>query len=523
MKHKRALIVLAFLPVAVHLGNSLAQLRRAVPVTPPANALFTSTASVTSLAIGKDGELWAGTTGGVLHRNSTGLWKKYTRRNGLPSNEVQQVQVEEDGTITAQLPRAVAVFSQDKWKINKTVIPPNTPPAIETEWNGRTVQAMPSGLRIRETDDEEWKMLALPASRGSHVSAMMLKSGQLWITLYGDGVWSYDGNTWRKPLLNMPAAARDATALAFDEKTQTLWLGTRRGGIWQYSNSSWQQHRRADEPLEHNAQRLAFYDGSLYTSTLEDGLQKRSGHGWQQISFPTLSSGATRCLVPFAGKLYVRHGGGKVDTFDGKSWTLNVFPQLPRQKAFAMATDSNKLFIAQWGGWSEWDGKQWTHFLRIPELQGIPVMAIFSIGDKVWLGTQSRGVGEYSRSTQTFRWHDERHGLPDDWITCFAQSGNTLFAGTFVGGLARYDGKHWSAAPQLAGDNVTDLHSDSHGNLFIATRRGVWQRDKAGTLKRLNDESPWLDTEAQALWSTAQGLWVGLRTGVAFLKTEEKA
>ncbi len=518
MKRQRALIALAFVPVVAYLGSSLAQMHQAVPVTPSTDALFTSTASVTSLAVGRDGTLWAGTTGGVLHRTPAGLWKKYTRRNGLPSNEVQRIGMDENGNATAHLPRAIAVFSQGKWQAKKPATPPSIPQAIEIEWNDSIVQATPSGLRIREQSGQEWEPIALPASRGSHVSAMMVKGGQLWVALYGDGVWSYDGSTWRKPVRSVPEGARDSTALAFDEKSQTLWLGTRRGGIWQYLNSTWQQHGQSDEPLEHNAQRLAFYDGSLYISTLEDGLQKRSTQGWEQISSSTLSSAATRCLVPFGGKLYVRHGGGKVDAFDGRNWTPNAFPQLPRQKAFALASDSRKLLVAQWGGWSEWDGKQWSHFLRIPELQGIPVMAIFSMGDKVWLGTQSRGVGEYSRSSQTFRWHDERHGLPDDWITCFAQSGNTLYAGTFVGGLARFDGKRWSATPELAGDNVTDLRSDAQGNLFIATRRGVWQRDKTGNLEKLNAKYPWLDTEAQALWASPEGLWVGLRTGVAFLK-----
>ncbi len=82
-----------------------------------------------------------------------------------------------------------------------------------------------------------------------------------------------------------------------------------------------------------------------------------------------------------------------------KNWTRDAFPSLPRKKAFALAADENKLLIAQWGGWSEWNGKVWTHFLKIPELQGLPIMAILPLDDKVWIGTQSRGVGEYSQKT----------------------------------------------------------------------------------------------------------------------------
>jgi ligand-binding sensor domain-containing protein len=252
-------------------------------------------------------------------------------------------------------------------------------------------------------------------------------------------------------------------------------------------------------------------------STLEDGLAARTGDGWQHYGDEALSSNAPRQMVEFKGVLYARHGGGKVDRFDGARWTRNVFPWLPRKKAMTIAADKQRLCVAQWGGWSEWDGITWKHYLNLPELQGLPIVTLYPDASTLWIGTQSRGVGEYSYATGKLRWHDERNGLPDDWITCLARDGSTLYAGTFVGGLAWWDGKKWFISPALKGENVTAVEPDGMGGLSIATRNGIWHRSMKGVLQRLNDEVRFLDTEVQALCKMPEGLWIGTRTGLFFV------
>lgn len=506
------------LAASAHWGCGQAQVRPAVPVEPVASALFSSTRSITSLTVDGSGALWAATTGGVLRRSSEGMWTKFSRQSGLPSIEGRKIFLNENDEVEVLLPRAKATWKNESWQIEEDAAPPNAPQAVDVEWNDKIVQAAPDVFRVRAKNAMDWQTIELPKSRGSHISVLLVQDGVLWASLYGDGIWSYDGQEWKRLEIALPESAREVTALAFDEKTKTLWVGTRRDGIWQYSLAGWRQHLQADEPLDHNAQYLALFNGDLYMSTLEDGLQKRDAQGWQQLGGSTLSSEATRHLVEFDKKLFVRHGGGKVDSFDGKNWTRDAFPTLPRKKAFALAADEDKLLVAQWGGWSEWNGQVWTHFLKIPELQGLPIMAILPVDDKVWIGTQSRGVGEYSRKTNKLKWHDERNGLPDDWIICFAKSKKILYAGTFVGGLAFFDGRHWKTIKELDGDNVTALGPDGQGGVLIATRRGVWHRSGEGTMKNLNAEYSWLDSEAQALLPTKNGNWIGLRTGLVFLK-----
>lgn len=221
-------------------------------------------------------------------------------------------------------------------------------------------------------------------------------------------------------------------------------------------------------------------------------------------------------MVTFGNSLYLRHGNGKVDRFANGSWERNACSQLPRREVSALAADERCLYVAQWGGWSEFDGQTWTHHLDLPDLQGLPVTALCPQNDTLWIGTQGRGLAEYSHSSHTLRWHDERKGLADDWITTLACINNKIYAGTFVGGLAEWNGVAWTSPKELQGENVTALEPDASGGLFIATRHDVWHQTRDNGLRRLQSNSPGLCAEAQALCYVPGGLWIGTRAGLVF-------
>jgi ligand-binding sensor domain-containing protein len=221
-------------------------------------------------------------------------------------------------------------------------------------------------------------------------------------------------------------------------------------------------------------------------------------------------------LTIFQNALYVRHGGGIVDKWDGTSWTKNVFSLLPRRGSYALAADEKRLYVVAWGGWSEWNGQQWAHHFGVPQLKGLPLMGLLPDGDRLWIATQSRGVGLWNRASGELRWFDERHGLSDDWITSMAQVEGQIYVGTFVGGLARFDGEKWHAWEELRNENVTALEPDGSGGLWVAARNGLWRLEKDEQLRK--PLFSWLDEEVQALYATSQGLWVGTRTSLNLLR-----
>jgi ligand-binding sensor domain-containing protein len=492
------------------------------PVMPGTHAAFTSTRYITSLAVTPDGEVWAGTLGGVLRRSKDGGWRKFSRLDGLPSHEARRLTVSGD-EVVVQFPQAAAVWREGRWQVEATASESAQPPRIErgtsaVTWQGALWTATVTGLRSRRNGRET--AASLPGARGTHISALLPRGDRLWAALFGDGLWAFDGKAWEAVDLDLPPEAREITAMAGTDRV--LWLGTRRAGIWECDGRNWTQHLPPDEPFDHNCQALVLFDGGLVVSTLEDGMAVRTEEGWRHDTDAVLSSNAPRQMIQFGSRLYLRHGNGKVDAYDGR-WRRDVCVGLPRKQATALGADSRRLYVAQWGGWSEFDGTTWTHYLDRPELQGLPITALCPDGDTLWVGTQSRGIAEIDRTMGRLRWHDDRRGLPDDWVTVFVRVGKSLFAGTFVGGLARWDGARWSSEPKLKGENVTALAPDGAGGLFVGTRTGVWHRSAEGSLRPLHQSARFLDREVQSLCRAEGGLWVGTRTGLYFLKDDPVA
>jgi ligand-binding sensor domain-containing protein len=485
--------------------------KSAVSMLPPArlpakDTVYTSSREVLQLSIDQEGNPWAATTGGVLYLDGSNVCK-WTRLNGLPSHEVQAVASTGKRQAQAWFPNALAEYQDHRWK---TVATQPQPAAQRLEWDGKDVSWDAGGLKIGQ------ESVGFPAgSLGSHLTSVLPYHGKLLVSIFGDGFWFWDGSWSREPqLANLPEAAREITA-AFSTPNGSLWVGTRRDGIWRFQNGGWQNFPAPDEPYNHNIQYLAEYGGAQWASTLDDGLVVRTGRGWRHFGSPEISSNAARQLVTFQKCLWIRHGDGYIDRWDGSRFARNIFAFIPRKKALSLASDGLTLAIGQWGGWSEWDGKTWTHHFDLPELKDVPLVGISIDAKYVWLLTQSRGVVRWDRQLRQSTVLDERLGLPDDWVTCLTRSGDKVYAGTFVGGLARLDGGRWVVYPELKGENVTALEPDGQGGVWVATRHGVW-RVRGERIRKL--QLPWLDEEAQALRAEPGGLWVGTRTSLNWVK-----
>ncbi len=470
-------------------------------IAPTNNAIFTATGEVR--ALDWDGAtLWAATAGGVL-RWEGGRATKWTRRDGLPANEAFDLE-RENGKLAARFPLSRAVWDGTDWQIQDAPAWKRGEPTIE--WQGKKVAATLTGLKIDKED------FALPAqSNGTHVSALLPRGKIILVAVYGDGLWRFDGKNWtRGPLV--PDEARDVLSLAGDAKN--LFVGTRRHGVFQRAGEGWKPLDFGDEPFDHNVQFLAGFQGVLWGSTLDDGLIARSGKGWRHVTTPQVSSSAPRQMSQFQGKLYVRHGNGVVDAFDGASWERNALKTLPRRGVYALASDDKQLLAAGWGGWSEWDGKTWTPHYDLAALKGVPIMNLALQGPDVWIGTQSRGLAKWTRATDELRFYDERDGLKDDWITALYVDGARVWAGTFAGGLQVFENGKWRAFEETAGQNVTAIAPDKSGGVWASTRRGLFHA-RGQSVERFSEN--WLDGEQQALCAGENGLWIGARTSLDFL------
>lgn len=463
---------------------------------------FTSTRQIAGLVETADGGLWAGTSGGLLYRSPQGNWTKLMFPTDLPDNEIIYLE-KSNNAVFAYSPQYKIELAEGMVK-SVSRVDEVLSPAISASWKGNIYR--PEGVSLSVETDGKRLQIPLPAGRGSHVSALLAMPNYLLVALYGDGLWSYNSKSWKRLETNVPEQARQITCLA--KLGNDLFVGSNHG-VWRFDGLSWSPEAVLAEPADHNCQYIFRYKGLLLFSTLDQGLVTLADEQWNQITAPTISSNAPRQMVEFQGMLYVRHGSGKIDSFDGKKWNLNLFSGLPRKQVSCIAADQTRLYLGQWGGWSEFDGKQFAHFLNLPQLQGYQTTALLPDSQKLWIGTQGLGLLEYIRETGKVKVHDERAGMPDDWIKLIWP--NPLLVGTFVGGLASYDGSVWRDYPELRQIEVTSAASDGTG-VYIGTRTGLYYL--SGTkLTPVLVENRAL-TEVQALEYSNNTLQIGTRTGI---------
>lgn len=471
--------------------------------------VFTSTRSITGIVVAPDGTVAASTHGGMLVL-SGGVWRKYTMLDGLSTNEILGVFLQDSRIVALSTMGCHRLFN-NRWTADNNLKPPE--PIVDGQlcavrYKGMDCVATAEGLQIR-TGNDSWKTVGMPPSTGTHISALLDKGDVLWAALYGDGLFTWNGKTWSRVKLDLPKCAREITAMIAAGKQ--LWIGTSREGIWEYDGSRWKQHLQPNEPWDHNCQALAWHKGKLYVSTLDEGLMVYDQNGWKHVRVPEISGHTPRQMVELGGRLYLRHSTGTVDRFDGKTWTKNVMSNLPRKQCSAIATDQEKLYIGQWGGWSEFDEKTLTHHFGIAELQGCQVTALLPEGTTLWMGTQGRGLVEIDRYSGQVIWHDERVGMPDDTVKCIARCGETLYVGTFSQGVAYLDNNtgRWRQIEETAASQVTAIAADGFGGLYLGTRTCLWHINAAKQVRPIIR-----GLEVQALLVIGEDIWIGARTGL---------
>lgn len=165
---------------------------------------------------------------------------------------------------------------------------------------------------------------------------------------------------------------------------------------------------------------------------------------------------------------------------------------LPSNRVYALAAGrTGELWAATEGGVARFQRGAWQHWLRddAPKKGGEP---------------HQTGVA----------------GNPNFTVAIAVDRVGAVWAGSMGGGLARYDGAHWTyfmRADGLPGDNVFTLHQDGKRQLWVGTDNGL-ARLQNGKFKVLTTQDGLLNNAVFAMASTAKALWVGGYGGVARIR-----
>jgi len=404
--------------------------------------------------------------------------------------------------------------------------------AVCPDGDGSLLLASSLGMwRTRSGCKAFWQPILLPrGSRASHVSALCRTPSGILAALYGDGVYMlHIGKSTAPAQWTRVGAAEPAV-----RRVTTLWsagdivlAGTAGDGVWaQDGDGPWRRLPLTAALPSADIAALTSFRGRLWTATFDAGItavDPTTGDTTTYSRRSGLAADVPREFAIFHDRLYVRYADGAVDRWDGATWTL-AFPgkTLPRPQVYAIAATADRLYVGGWAGWATMDAAgQWEHHWHDPELTGQVITAIAAESRQdgspvVWIGTQRRGLLRYSQGRYTA--FDETRGLSDDWITCIRPTSNRLLIGTYTGGLLEREGERFRQRFRPDGFAIRSITECADGVALAATPVGVYrERSRAtGTTWELIPPAQTGGLEAQALLATANGIWVGSRSGLAY-------
>jgi ligand-binding sensor domain-containing protein len=270
------------------------------------------------------------------------------------------------------------------------------------------------------------------------------------------------------------------------------------------------------------------------------------------------------------GRLAVGTYGGGMALYDeaADKWDIYNIPQ-GLADAFvydALETDDGDVWIATWSGANRVRGgrlddrSRWELYTVENTRGGLPNDWVYGLaqgkGGEVWLATEGGlarfkdgewshwnhqdGLGapyalvkdqiQFANDPADFSRHHTRQkaemGLegvsvaynPNYVVALVVDEDGTVWAGTWGGGLAHFDGTAWknyTVADGLPANHVFSLHRDPQGRIWVGTSKGLARREKDGFRVYTTADGLFSDIVFSIATADDGSMWIGSFGGVA--------
>jgi signal transduction histidine kinase/ligand-binding sensor domain-containing protein/CheY-like chemotaxis protein len=432
---------------------------------------------VMALRLDSGGGLWIGTLGGASHWDGTNFLS-YTRKDGLAEDPVTSIETESDRIVWFGHARVNGLGGNDG-------------ASGLSRFDGR------SFIGFRSTDG-----LAGNDVRGIRSAP----DGALWIAT-SKGVSRYDDKSFTT-YSTADGLSRDILQNSARATDGNLWFGYARiagfggsgggGGISVFDGKRFRTYTSQDGLPDENVMTVAADPhGGVWLGTV-DGLGHFDGG---KFRFWTTKDGlAGNAVVDLSlasdGSLWMAHFSSGLTHFDGervlKTVAVAEQPALLIRANRILCEPAGGLWVGSYGrGLAHFDGKGFGPlFVRSTvSTQRVfasatstnnpfsnPVMGLWCDADNtLWVGTELGGLNRYDGSRWTA--FDSRQGdlLQDNVLAVFRDNRQRLWVGT-GGGVNVYDGRVWSSLDKndgLSASVVNTICQGPDGDLWFGTDNGL--------------------------------------------------
>ena len=315
----------------------------------------------------------------------------------------------------------------------------------------------------------------------------------------------------------------------------TVWVGTS-GGVVRYDT-------RSDDYKLFDTSSGLLSNGVFYVGKLDDRLVLGTYGGgmsvlnaktekWDTYNIPEglgdafvydvlKTKNGDVWIATWSGVNVVRGGNLK----DRSKWELHTVEStkggLPNDWVYGLAEGKDgDVWLATEGGLAHVKGGQWQNWNHAKGLGA----DYERVKNAIEYKTDPSKVSEHHARQK------EEMGLskidvaynPNYIVALAVDAQGVVWAGTWGGGLSRYDGKTWqqyTVAEGLPGNHVFMLHIDPKGTMWIGTNNGLAKLNKEGGFDVLTMKDGLFNNAVFSMATAKDGtLWVGSFGGVARIK-----
>lgn len=480
---------------------------------------------VSSIAVGADGALWFGSVSGGVSRYDGRSWQTHSTENGLPANQVHDIAVTADGAVWAATDAGLARFNGRRWTTQTRLSSFNGLPGDGIH----AVAAVPGQNRLWAAtnaglgyfDGRRWQAFT-PANSGLPTANIrdvaVAADGAVWAA-HRAGLSRYDGNRWQQFTTVDGLAANEigsVTAVSAAEAWVTYKTAPQTithflpGG----ATRSWTP---ADGLPAADMRAVKLIDGGIHLATAAGVWMQENGR-WQPIDLPSdLPTHDIRALLSARGAVWLGSAAG-VSRFDGRSWQpFTTADGLVANQVQQLAIGPAETVVAAYQspgmGLSRFTSSGAWETLACPA-DAPPSLRVYDSAPtsdgRFWLAT---AAGVARSDGETWQIYTTAHGLPSNtvWSIAVGSDGKPV-AGTKAG-VARLENGRWR---MLADAELIRVAVAPDGLIWGVTAEEVVHITAQGAVSISLLPAPVIGSAL----ATADGLWLGTDSGVAFLNTQ---
>jgi sugar lactone lactonase YvrE len=216
------------------------------------------------------------------------------------------------------------------------------------------------------------------------------------------------------------------------------------------------------------------------------------------------------------GNLWIGTWAG-ANLFDVKTGKFKTYvKELINEWVYGLAVDaSGRVWFGTEGGVSMYDGKRWQSWnhkdgLGAPNVKNLPA-------------SPNTGLGTRQRHDLTTLMAGAESYNPNYVFSILAAPDKSIWAGTWGGGVGRFDGKTWinlTTKDGLAGNIVYAIARDADGVFWFGTDNGVSRYD-GKSWKTFGPAEGLFDKNVYAVAVAPNGdIWAGTKKGVVRIGVE---